>query len=275
MLRLLKIEWLKLKSYKAFWIMVGMYLFILFSITFALPEFLDFVATQTSESAPISAFETIAFNFADVWQNLAFVMGMRFFIKIFLALLILVFISNEFSYLTIRSNILSGMSRTQFMLGKLSVVFLLSLISTLAILVSGLYLGFRFSANTETTAILSRIHWLFFYFIETFTYLTFALLIGVLIRKTGFAIITLLSYNFLELIAQYYTPENFEKFLPLNAMNGIINGVNTSLLHVKTDEFNLGDFIQSSASITDIGICLGYLVVFIGLIHLYLNKKDL
>jgi len=275
MLRLLKIEWIKLKSYRAFWIMVGLYLFILFSITFGLPEFLDFIASKTSESAPVNAFKTIAFNFADVWQNIAFVMGMRGFIKIFLALLVLVFISNEFSFLTIRSNILSGMSRTQFMLGKLSVVFLLSAIATLALFASGLYLGLRFSANTATAAILSRIHWLLFYFIETFTYLTFALLIGILIRKTGFAIITLLSYIFIEPIIQYYVPDNLDKYLPLNALNGIISGVNTSLLQVKTDEFNLDDFIQSSASLTDIGLCLVYLALLIGLIYLYLNKRDL
>ncbi len=77
MLRLLKIEWLKLKSYKAFWIMVGLYLFILFSIIFGLPEILDYIASKTSESAPVKAFKAIAFNFADVWQNIAFVAGMR------------------------------------------------------------------------------------------------------------------------------------------------------------------------------------------------------
>ncbi len=275
MLRLLKIEWLKLKSYKAFWVMVGLYLIVLFSIIFGLPEFLDYIASKTNDSAPLKAFNTLAFNFADIWQNLGFVIGMRGFIKIFLALLILVFISNEFSYLTVRSNILCGMSRTQFMLGKLSVVFLLTLISTLALLFSGLYLGFRFSANTETGAILSRIHWLLFYFIETFTYLTFALLLGIIIRKTGFAIITLLSYTFIEPIIQYYVPQSIEKFLPLNAMNGIIRGVNTSLLKVKTDDFNLEDIIQSGASIADIGLCLLYLAIFIGLIHLYINKKDL
>lgn len=275
MLRLLKIEWLKLKSYKAFWVMVGLYLFILLSIIFGLPEFLDYLASKTNESAAIKAFKTLAFNFADIWQNIAFVAGMRWFIKIFLALLVLVFISNEFSYLTIRSNVLHGLSRTQFMLGKLSVVFLLSLISTIALFISGLYLGFRFSAASSLAAIMGRMHWLIFYFIEIYTYLTFALLIGILIRKTGFAIITMVSYNFIELIIQYYTPDQFDKFLPLNAMNGIIRGVNTSLLQVKTDEFNLEDFIQSSASVWDIGLCLLYLAIFIGLIHLYLNRKDL
>ena len=277
MLRLLKIEWLKLKSYRAFWIMVGLYLVILFAIIFGLPEFLDYVASQSNEMTAFKAFKTIAFNFADIWQNIAFLAGMRWFIQIFLALLMLVFISNEFSYLTVRSNILAGLSRTQFLLGKLSVVFLLSVVATVALMISGLYLGYRFSANTSMTAVISGMHWLIFYFIETFTYLTFALLIGILIRKTGFAIITLLSYNFIELIIQYYTPDKLDKFLPLNAMNGIIRGVNTSMLQVRTDEFDLEEFqfIQSGVSVWDIGLCLLYLALFIGLIHLYMNRKDL
>lgn len=275
MLRLIKIEWLKLKSYRAFWLMVGLYLFILFSVIFGLPAFLDFLSAKANDNTAITAFKTVAFNFADIWQNIAFVAGMRWSLKIFLALLILVFISNEFSFLTIRFNIIHGLSRTQFMLGKLSVVFLLSMISTVALLVSGLYLGLKFSANQSFGAIIGNMHWLLYYFIEIYSYLTFALLIGVLIRKTGFAIITLLSYNFIELIAQYYVNESYEKFLPLNAINGIIKGVNTSLIKVKTPDFNVDQFLQESASLADIGLCLGYLALFIGLIYLYLNKKDL
>ncbi len=275
MLRLLKIEWLKLKSYRAFWIMVGLYLFILLSVIFGLPAFLDYLALKTNENTAITAFKTVAFNFADIWQNIAYVAGLRWSLKIFLALLVVVFVSNEFTFLTIRSNIIHGMSRTQFMFGKLGVVFLLSLISTVALLISGLYLGFKFSGNQSFGVIFGRFDWLLYYFIEIYTYLTFALLIGILIRKTGFAIITLLSYNFIELIVQYYVSESYEKFLPLNAMNGIIKGVNTSLIQVKTPDFNLDDFLQESVGFVDIGLCFLYLALFIGLIYLYLNKKDL
>lgn len=276
MLRLLKIEWLKLRNYRAFWLMVGLYLFILFAMIFSLPALLDFLGEKTNESTAIDAFKTVAFNFSDIWQNISFIAGLRWFLKIFLALLVLIFISNEFTYGTIRSNIINGLSRTQFMFGKLGVVLLLSLISTFALLISGLYLGFKFSATQSFGAIVGGMGWLVYYFIEIYTYLTFALMIGIIIRRTGFAIITMLSYNFIELIAQYYVNENYEKFLPLNAMNGIINGVNTSMIQVKTPEFNLDDIIiQESVAASDIGICLLYLALIVGIIYLYLRKKDL
>ena len=262
MKELLKIEWLKLKSYRAFWIMVGLYLAILFSIIIGLPSFLDFLAQKTNDNVYINAFKIVAFNFADIWQNFAYVP-------------VLFIISNVFSFLTIRSNIIHGLSRTQFMLGKLSVVFLLTLISTVALFVAGMYLGLMFSATKTIGAIFGRIYFLGAYFLELFTYLTFALLIGLLIRKTGFAIITLLSYNFLELILQYYVNDDYQKFLPVNAINGIITGVNSSMLKVKTPEFDMSMILQEHLSPLSIGVCLAYLALFLGAIYLYLKWRDL
>ena len=138
MTELLKIEWLKLKSYRAFWIMVGLHLFTLFSTIIGLPAMLDFIADKTNDNVYIKAFKIVAFNFADIWQNIAYVAGWRWSIKVLLALLVIILISNEFTFLTIRSNIIHGRSRTQFMLGKLSVVFLLTLISTVALFAAGM-----------------------------------------------------------------------------------------------------------------------------------------
>jgi hypothetical protein len=161
------------------------------------------------------------------------------------------------------------------MLGKLSVVFLLTLISTVALFVAGMYLGLMFSATKTIGAIFGRIYFLGAYFLELFTYLTFALLIGLLIRKTGFAIITLLSYNFLELILQYYVNDDYQKFLPLNAINGIITGVNSSMLKVKTPEFDMSMILQEHLSLLSVGVCLAYLALFLGAIYLYLKRRDL
>jgi ABC-2 type transport system permease protein len=271
----LKIEWIKLRNYRIFWLMTGLYLILFFSFILALPKVIDLIAAKTTDPAPFQIFKTIAFNFQDIWQNISFFAGLRWSIKIFPALLIIIFVSNEFSYQTIRSNILSGLSRKQFLLGKLWVAFLLTLISVVALLISGLYLGFLVSANTSAVAILKRMDWLIFYVIELFTYLTFALMTGILIRKSGFAIIFLISYNLIELIIQLNIPETFHKFLPLNAMNGIITGFNTSLISVNSPEINLSEFLQQQVSPLSIIICLAYLALFILIMGWFLEKKDL
>jgi len=271
-IRLLKIEWEKLKTYRAFWVMTGLYLFILFSIIFGLPATLDYIASQTDENEAVKAFKSIAFNFPDIWQNIAYVASMRGFIKIILAIIVVIFISNEFTYLTVRTNILSGMSRTEFLIGKLQVVFLLALLSTLVVFLSGFYLGITNSPVTTFSAITGKMQYLLAYLLEIFTYLTFALLVGTLIRKTGFSVILLLLYLIIEPIIQHYLPDQFDKFLPMNAMNKVIWSPNTSLIQVKTPEFDM-DF-QTFISIGDVGICLAYAALFTGILYFYLQKKD-
>ena len=273
MLRLLNIEWEKLRSYRAFWVMVVLYVFVLFSMIFAVPALLDYIADHAKENLALKAFKAIVFNFPDIWQNIAFVASMRGFIKIFLAILVMIFITNEFSFLTIRTNILNGMSRGEFITGKLLVIFFLTLLSTLAVFFAGMYLGFTQSPVRSVSAVFSKMHYLLAYFLEVFTYLTFALMIGVLIRKTGFAVIVLLLYLIIEPIIQYYVPDDFDKYLPLNAMNHLIWSPNTSLIKVKTPEFNM-DF-QEFISWADAGICFLYVIIFISAIYLFLRIKDL
>ena len=274
MIRLFNIEWEKLKSYRAFWVMVILYLFILATIIFGLPAFLDFLASKTDDNVAIKAFKLIVFNFPDIWQNISYVASMRAFIKIILAIIVVIIITNEFTFLTIRTNILSGMSRTEFLLGKMEVIFMLSLLSTAAIFLSGLYLGLTNSSVITAGAIIGKTVYLLAYFIEVFTFLMFAFLIAVLVKKTGFSVIILLLYPLIEVIIQYnFIPENFHKYLPLNAMNHLIWSPNTSLIKVKTPEFNME--FQEFLSFSDVVVCLLYGVFFTTIIYFYLKKKDL
>jgi ABC-type transport system involved in multi-copper enzyme maturation permease subunit len=274
MIRLFNIEWEKLKSYRAFWVMVILYVFILASIIFGLPAFLDYLASKTDDNVAIKAFKLIVFNFPDIWQNISYVASMRAFIKIILAIIVVIIITNEFTFLTIRTNILSGMSRTEFLLGKMEVIFMLSLLSTVAIFLSGFYLGLTNSSNITTGAIVGKTIYLLAYFIEVFTFLMFAFLIAVLVRKTGFSVIILLLYPLIEVIVQYnFIPENFHKYLPLNAMNHLIWSPNTSLIKVKTPEFNME--FQEFLSFSDVVVCLLYAAFFTTIIYFYLKKKDL
>jgi len=274
MIRLFKIEWEKLRSYRAFWVMVILYLFILASIIFGLPAFLDYVASKTDDNVAIKAFKLIIFNFPDIWQNISYVASMRAFIKIILAIIVVIIVTNEFTFLTIRTNILSGMSRTEFLIGKMEVVFMLSLLSTVAIFLSGLYLGLTASSVITFGAIVGKTFYLLAYLIEVFTFLMFAFLIAVFIRKTGFSVIILLLYPIIEVIIQYnLVSENYRKYLPLNAMNHLIWSPNTSLIKIKTPQMNI-DF-QEFISFADVAFCLGYAVLFTAIIYLYLKKKDL
>lgn len=273
MTRLLKIEWEKIRNYKAFWVIVIVYLIVLFGSAIGLPALFQYMADQTNASLMMRLFARLMLSFPDIWQNIAFFGGLRIFIKVLLAMLVLILISNEFTFLTVRANIINGLSRNQFLTGKLSLILVLSLFSTFALFIAGLYLGIANTSTLTAANVFSKLYYLPAHFIELFSYMVFAMMIGILIRKTGFAIITLISYIMIEPIIQYYTPDHLDQYLPLNAMNHLVWSVNTSQLVFKTPDFNIP--LQQSVSPTDVLACLLYTAIFIGVIWFYLKKKDL
>lgn len=273
MIRLLNIEWEKLRNYRAFWVMVLLYLFVFFIFVIGLPVVMERIARQLDDVMHIRLFNVLIFSFPDIWQNLAFFAGMRGFVKIFLAILVIILVSNEFTYLTARSNIMNGLSRTEFVMGKLLLVLVVSLASTILVFLAGLYLGFSHSITKSAGLIFGRSYFLPAYFLELTTYLTFALLIGTLIRKTGFAIITLLAWIIIEPLIDYFSPDVISKYLPLNAMNQVVWSVNTSLLTYRSPDFNIP--LQEFISPADVAVCLLYAFLYAGIVWLYVQRKDI
>ncbi|MCB0804344.1 MAG: hypothetical protein KDC05_01020 [Bacteroidales bacterium] len=273
MIRLLKIELLKVTSYKAFWFMIGFYLLLLALMIFGIPGLIDYVAEKSGEPTQFRIFKAIVFNFPDIWQNIAFVASFRYFIKIILGLIVIILITSEYHFITIRSNIISGYSKNDFLLGKIEFIFLLGIVSTVVLFLSGLYLGFIHSSSTAIGDIFGKMIYLLAYFIELVTFLLFSLLWGVLLKRTGLAFIGLFVYLIAEPIIEYNLPKVISPYLPLNAMNNIIQSPNTSLIKVKTPDFNF-DF-QEFVSFTDVSICVGYAVLFVFLTWWIIKIRDI
>lgn len=273
MIRLIKIELLKVLSYKAFWLMIAFYGILLAFMIFGIPGLIDYIAEKSGEPTKFRIFKAIVFNFPDIWQNISFVASMRYFIKIILGLVVIILVTTEFHYLTVRANIINGLSRKDFLAGKIEMIILLSIFSTAVIFLSGLYLGFVHSSSTTATNVFSKMIYLLGYFIEITTYLLFCLLFGILIKKTGLTFILHFVYLFTEPILDYYLPDKLAEYLPVNAMNNIIQTPNTSLIKIKSPGFDY-DF-QEFISGWDVMICLTYGVLFVWLSYLVLRKRDI
>ncbi len=273
MIRLLKIELHKYLSYKAFWFMIIFYALLLAFMIFGIPGLIDYIAEKSGEPTKFRIFKAIVFNFPDLWQNITYVASMRYFIKIILGIIVIIIITNEFHFLTIRSNIISGFNRKDFLLAKIELIILLSIFSTLIIFLSGLYLGFMNSASKSITDVFGKMIFLLGYFIEVSTYLFFCLLLGIIFKKTGITFIVHFVYLIIEPILDYKLNDKITPYLPLNAMNNIIQTPNTSLIKIKSPGFDF-DF-QEMVSIGDVGLCLGYAALFIALSYLILKRRDL
>ena len=272
MIRLLKIEYRKLRRHKGFWVMILFYLALLVFMIFGIPGLLDYLADKMNEPK-IRIFKALVFNFPDIWQNIAYVSGLRVFIKVILGIIVIILITNEFNYNTIRLNIVNGLSRVDFLTAKVLLLAGFSLLSMIILFLSGLYLGFRHSVNTSISTVFSHLEYLPAYFLELFTYLLFCMMLAILLKRAGITFIIHFVYFIVEPILDYKLPDAIGPYLPWNAMNSLVISPNSSLIKVKTSALNF-DF-QEYIAIGDVAVCLAYAALFIFISHLILKKRDL
>lgn len=268
----LQIELKKLMTYKVFWGMVILYVLAVFFVFFGFPSLIDYFSMRSGEME-FKLLKKLIYNFPDTWQNLSWLASLRFFIKIFLGIMVIIIVTNEFSFGTIRINIINGMSRWDFLKGKIHLIILFAFLTTILVLISGLVLGLIYSGNTSIGFIVKK--WLFLpgYFVEVFTYMSFALFLGILLKKAGMAISILFAYPIVELIISQQLAERFRPYLPVNAMNHVIRTPNTSLIQYSSPKAEIE--LQTHIAGQDILLCLAYAALFLFISYLILKKRDL
>ena len=99
MIRLLKIDLLKLTNYRTFWIMVILYFATMGVITSSGMEFLKWLVSKGADFNDVDILRVPLYHFPDIWQNLTYV---SLFFKLVLAVVVIISITNEFSYKTVR-----------------------------------------------------------------------------------------------------------------------------------------------------------------------------
>jgi len=269
MIRLLKIELKKILPYRTFWVLTGLYFLLLSLFFMGLRGVLSGIKiNQPKQPLNIAdKFNIPLYDFPDIWHNLAFVAG---FFKIILAIVILILITNEFSYKTIRQHIITGFSRLDFLLAKLGLIFSLSVGVTVFIFLLGLIIGLFNSGVTEIHLMVGKLEFVLVYFLEVFSYLIFALFIGTLVKKSGLSIGLLLLYTvIIEPIIGYILPDVISPYMPLSSISNLIQVPNNSLMSL------FGLHFQNYISAIDVSIAIAYAFVFIAAIYWLLKKRDL
>lgn len=264
----LKTELIKLLNYRTFVILTLIYLALLFLVFLSIQGFLNNITINSGnqgEAPPVQLFSV--YKFPDIWQNLSYLAG---HLKIFPAFLIIILITNEFSFNTHKQIIISGVSRDEFILGKVVIIAIFSILVSLMVGISAFFLGI-FQSEVDYSAILSPKLWFIAaHALELFTYLNLAALFAFIFRKTGITILVFLLYSVVvERIIALNLPENISNYLPLNAIGNLIPLPNSPLM--KLFGINFNEFTYTS----DVISCIIYSVVFIVLMFVVLRKRDL
>lgn len=235
MMRLLHIEWIKIKHYKPFWILTAMYFLSLFLLFAGGWLILMWLESKGADFKGIKATQLPIYDFYDIWHNFTYLASL---VKVIPAFVFLIMVTNEYSFKTLRQNIIDGMTRKEFLFSKIMLALAYSAVSFVFIMVLGLTMGMVFSPVTDFNSIIGHADFLFAHLIELYVFLSFTLFVGILIRRTGFALVLLFMYTLIiePVLALWigYKFDGPEMFLPIKSMNLLVPNPFTKYLLLET-----------------------------------------
>lgn len=169
------------------------------------------------------------FNFPYIWHLNSYIGALP---KIFLALVIVSMMANEYTYGTLKQNLIDGMSKKEFVLSKFLTVLVFSGLSTVFIFVISLLLGLLYSTYDEVGIIFSEMDYLLAFFVKLTGFFSFCLFLGVLIKRSAFAIGFLFVWFLIEnigflifgklIVNDFELARSIFRYMPLEAMSGVL-----------------------------------------------------
>lgn len=276
MKKLLSIEFKKIRNYKTFWILAGLY-FLFLAIGLLMAEYMvNHIVDDINRRAPIPVPHIKIYFFPWIWQNLAFFATIRY-VLIFPAIVIIILITNEFTFKTIRQNVITGMKREDVLWSKFLLILVISFIMTLFMLIGTVILGLSNTAGSTLSVITEKISFLGGYFLTVLTFQIFALFFGFLLRNTGLSIALFTLYVFIvEPILYYFLKSplvfenNISRWLPVNSVLSITEFPAISVLKTV-----FGINLQESVTWSGALVPTAYAALMILIIFFIIKRKDL
>jgi ABC-2 type transport system permease protein len=217
MLKNLRIEWMKIKNYRVFQVFSILYLLgILIIIYIFYKIYLSLMSSITGQEDDFFRI----FSSDSIWATVCFSTAFLLYLP---GMIIITLFINEVNFKTHRQNIIDGWKRETFIYTK----FQLILCMCIVIAIMNILATFIMCQITDVEFSFSGLNILAFSFIQSFIYLSFALLLAALFRRSGVAIIVYFVYGLL-LEALLMTliwkiaPGGAQHFLPLQVADSLI-----------------------------------------------------
>jgi len=250
---------------------------------------LSFIALIASITFNIGDFklhlaEMGVFNFPFIWHFNTYIAA---WLKFFLAIVIVSMMANEYSYGTLKQNLIDGMSKKEFILSKFLTVLAFAFASTVYVFVMSLILGYSFSSYTGVSIVFSKMEYLLAFFIKLVGFFSFCLFLGILVKRSAFALGFLLVWNIIEGIAKGILnfkifPDNniadsITQFFPLESMSNLIAEPFSRLSLIKTIGTQIGvdDVKDFNVHFSTIFIVVAWSLLFMLFSYKLLKNRDL
>jgi len=186
MIHLLQLEWKKLLPNRAFKIAAGMYIILLPLLYLTIKSMFNPSKSGGAEMAIIESF----YVFPNIWNTVSYwASWLTFFLLIYLSVWM---ITSEHTFKTMRQNLITGMERRSFLLGKISMMTLLAALATTYMAIVAFTFGW--SAGGYGDSFGHEISAIWRFFVQNMFYMSFALMLAVIFKRSGLAMIIFFAY---------------------------------------------------------------------------------
>jgi ABC-type transport system involved in multi-copper enzyme maturation permease subunit len=192
-------------------------------------------------------------------------------------------IGNEYSNKTIKQNLIDGLSKKEFILSKFYTIVFFSLVATFLLFLISLLIGLYYSSYNEIGIIFSEIEYLAGYFMKLVGFFSFCLFLGMLAKRSAFA----LAFLFVDFIVEWIIfgliawqtkstdiAEKIQNFFPLKSMYNLIK---QPFQRVAMSKFPDKDSLAYDYALHwyELVIVMGWTALFVFLSYRLLKKRDL
>lgn len=254
MLRLLKIELHKNLPSLSFLVFLGIYLTLV-------P--LTLYTTSNFSNNPDNVIDvTEYFQMPYIWKNVVYIAS---FFNFLLGFIIINRVCTEYNYRTMRQQIMDGLSREAMIGSKLITIGLLSLVSCLVISIFCLGLGIFNTPLLSEIGVTRNSHYLINFALHSILYMSIALTISIIIRRSG------LSYMlfFCFWLGEFILGNNYEflaPYLPFSAADNLIPKIYANVAKTAGLELTFNPLYW---------VVIVYIVLFIAISFIYFRRTDL
>lgn len=279
MLRLLNIELQKLKYNRSAKIISIVYFALICFIAFIVSIEFDFGGVKFRVA------DQGIFNFPFIWHFNTWVAA---WLKIFFAIVIVSIVSNEYSYRTLKQNLIDGLSKREFLTSKILTVILFTVISTIFLFIVTMILGLIFSDYNEVSIIFSDMQYMGAYFLKLLCFFSFCMFLAFWVKRSAFALgflglwqviegLIAILFQYIKVKTEVNLFETVYNYLPLNAMSDLISEPFTRFGAVQSAATQLGESFDKNYDVPllSVGICIVWTGLFIYWSYAILKRRDL
>jgi len=271
MKRLIGLEWIKISSY-------GLFRVILI-LTLGLFLLTVFVFSRIDISIPGFTWRNL-FRFPNVWSLFAWVAS---WFNLLLGILVITIAGNEFSNRTLRQQVITGLSRKEWLAGKGILILGLVLFGLVMVGLAGMVFGIIFTPGLSTGMVFRDMDILLVYMLQSAGYMALAMLFISVLRSNALAIVLYLLYFILiEPIIRGLCPVEIRPWFPVKIISHLtplpefLEVTSGEALADNSLRFeDMGIMPRQLESSTTIIMAVVYISLFVFLTYYIVKKRDL